>query len=113
MIEKEMQRIDGLLDQKIQRVQSLLQNKKSLDYSLINNDLVYLYNEMLTLSYSLKIWLLNGLSSLHQHEEELLKGINDQFENILRLIDQDKILQGSKITTMRCILPYQPLSQAV
>lgn len=113
MIEKEIQKIDRLLDKKIQRVQSLLQTKKSLDCSLINSDLVYLYNEMLTLSYSLKLWLLNGLSSINKGAEEILEGVQGQFENILNLIDRDELLKCKKTITMRCILPYQPLSQAI
>lgn len=113
MIAQEMQKIDGLLDQKIQYVQLLLQNKKNLDYSLINNDLVYLYNEMLTLSYSLKLWLLNGLSTITNYEEEILKVVKDQLENILCKIDQDESSKCKKRIKMRCILPYQSLSQAV
>ena len=113
MITKEIQRIDRLLDQKVQRVQSLLKNKKSLDYSLINNDLVYLYNEMLTLSYSLKLWLLNGLPTVSEQPEVLLKLVKTQFEKILNLMNQHKLLTVDKTYSVYCIQSYQQLNQAI
>lgn len=113
MIENEIQRIDTLLDQKIQQVQLVLKTKKSLDYSLINNDLVYLYNEMLALSYSLKLWLLNGLLSVTEHPEELLKVVKDQFKNILHLVGHDESLSDKNTISMRCILPYQQVDQTI
>ncbi len=113
MIAQEMQKIDGLLDQKIQQVQLLLQNKKNLDYSLINNDLVYLYNEMLTFSYSLKLWLLNSLSSVNEHSEELLKMVNDQFDRVLDLMKQHESLKFEKTFSIHCIQSYQQLNRAI
>ena len=68
---------------------------------------------MLTLSYSLKLWLLNGLLTINKHAEEILKGVEDQLENILCMIDQGESLSCKEKIRMRCILPYQLLSQAV
>ncbi len=113
VIEREIEKIDILLDQEIQRVQLLLQNKRKIDDSLINNDLVYLYNEMLTLSYSLKLWTLNGFLTVIDQPEELLKIIRDQFKNILCLTGHSKGQACKKIVSNHCIQPYQRLEWAV
>jgi len=113
VIEREIEKIDVLLDEEIQRVQLLLQNKKKLDDSLINNDLVYLYNEMLTLSYSLKLWTLNGLLTAIDQPEELLSIVKDQFKSILCLTGQSEVQACKKIFSNHCIQPYQRLDWAV
>ncbi len=112
-IENQIQKIDTLLDQEIQWVQGVLENKKRLDYSLINNDLVYHYNEMLTLSYTLKLWLLDGvLCDLHR-PEELLAIAKDQFQDLLCLTGRSKVKECNKTVSLRCIQPYQRLDQAM
>ncbi len=113
VIEAEIEKINILLDEEIQRVQLLLQNKKKLDDSLINNDLVYLFNEMLTLSYSLKLWTLDGLLATIDHPEEFLSIVRDQFSNILCLTGQSEKEPCKKIVSNHCIQPYQRLDWAV
>ena len=113
MIISEIEKIDSLLDQKIRQVQMLLQKKKSLDYSLINNDLVYLYNEMLTLSYALKLWLLNGLVTAMDDPKEFLTTARIQFEILLSLFNHKEIIEHEPASTHRQIHRYRRLDRAM
>ena len=103
---KEIKKIDFRLDEEIQRVQLVLQGKKMLNISLINDDLVPIYNEMLTLSYALKIWILDGLITVTDRPEELLIIAKDQFKDLLCLAGRSE--KGcTKTISNLCILPYQ------
>ena len=112
-IKNEVERIDRRLDQEIQHVQMLLQKEKRLDHSLINNDLVYLYNEMLTFSYSLKLWLLNGLDVVMSAPEEFLITIRMQFEIVLKLVNYVVSAADELSSGQRTIQHYQRLDQAM
>jgi hypothetical protein len=103
---EEIKKIDFRLDEEIQRVQLALQGKKMLNISLINDDLVPIYNEMLTLSYALKIWILDGLITVTDRPEELLFLAKDQFKDLLCLAGRSE--KGcTKTISNLCILPYQ------
>jgi|GEM_PF-2441636 len=108
LILSEIKRIDRLLDQEVHYVQILLQQKNSLDGSLINEDLVHLYNEMLTLSYALKLWLLSGLVAVTNDPEEFLLTIRSQFELVLSLLDHE-VLDNRLSSAYLQLLPYQGL----
>ena len=109
---EEIKKIDFQLDDEIQRVQLALQGKKMLKISLIDNDLVHIYNEMLTLSYALKIWILDGLISVTDRPEELLFIARDQFKDLLCLAGRSEKGCTKKISH-RCILPYQRFHKAI
>jgi len=113
MIENEIEKIDYLLDQEIQRVQTQLQNKKSLDYSLIDNDLVSIYNEMLTFSYIMKIWLLNGLTDVLEDPADLLTTVKMQFENILHLLNYSGLKVNDTLVTSPQIQHFYRRDQVI
>ncbi len=112
-IKNEVEKIDRRLDQEIQHVQMLLQKKKLLDHSLINNDLVYLYNEMLTFSYTLKLWLLNDLATVTSTPKEFLVTINAQLELLLSLVSDEAPGKNKFSSDQRTIQRYQRLDQAM
>jgi len=68
---------------------------------------------MLTLSYSLKLWTLNGLLEVVEQPEELLHIVKDQFKNILCIAGQSETKPCKKIKSSHCIQPYQRLDKAV
>ncbi len=109
MVLKEIQKIDHFLDREIERVHQLLQVEKKLETSMINNDLVYLYNEMLAFSYTLKIWLLNDLVTVTDHQEELLNTVRKQFKRLRSLLAS----KSKRSCFYSKIKPYQRLDQAI
>jgi len=109
---EEIKKIDFQLDEEILRVQLALQGKRMLNISLINDDLVPIYNEMLTLSYALKIWILDGLLTVTDRPEELLLIARDQFKDLLCFAGRSG--KGcTKTISNRCILPYQRFENAL